>query len=452
MQVIETLSDGLKREFKVVVPADELGERLVQRLTSLKDEVRIKGFRPGKVPVNHLRKLYGRSAMAEIVQAMLSEVATKTLEDRGERAAAAPDYNLPEGDGETENILAGSADLAFTMSYEILPEVVLGDFKKIEVERPVVEVDKEEVEAQLLQLAESGRSFEEKTGSAENGDRVSVAYIGKIDGEAFEGGADDNAAIRLGSGQFIPGFEAQLEGVSAGDEKTITVDFPGDYGAAHLAGKTATFDVTVKEVAKPGELVFDDQLAERLGLESLEKLREAIEGQLRSQYDQASRMRVKRQILDQLDGLHSFGLPPKMVQTEFDNIWKQITSEMEQNSRTFELEGTTEEAARADYLKISERRVRLGLVLSEIGEKNKIEIREEEMQRALAAQLRQFPGNEQAVMEFYRKDPDATAALRAPIFEEKVVDFLLELITITDKPMTRQELMEEDEETAAAPE
>jgi len=449
MQVTETLSDGLKREFTVVVPADELGERLTQRLTSLKDEVRIKGFRPGKVPVNHLRKLYGRSAMAEIVQAMLSEVTVKTLEERGERAATPPDYDLPEDEAVTERILSGGADLAYTMSYEILPEVVLDDFKKVVVERPIVEIDEAEVETQLNQLAESGRTFDVKSGKAEDGDRVSVSYLGKIDGEPFDGGTDDNAAIRIGSGQFIPGFEEQLEGMAVGDEKTITVTFPDDYGAAHLAGKTANFDVSVKEVSKPGELVIDDNLAERLGLESIDKLREAIREQLRSQYDQATRMKVKRQILDQLDALHQFGLPPKMVQTEFDNIWRQISAEMAQNSRTFELEGTTEEAARDDYWKISERRVRLGLVLSEIGTKNAIEVREEEMQRALAAQLRQFPGSEQQVLEFYRKDPDAAAALRAPIFEEKVVDFLLELITISDKTVTREELLDDGEENEA---
>jgi trigger factor len=450
MQVTEILSDGLKREFKVVVPLDELDERLVQRLTSLKDEVRIKGFRPGKVPVNHLRRLYGRSAMAEIVQTMLREVARQTLDERGERAATPPDYKLPEDEGEAERILSGKADLAYTMTYEVLPKVVLGDFKTVKVERPVLEIGEEEVEAQLQQLAESGRTFEPKTGKAESGDRVTISYLGKIDGAVFEGGADDNAVLRLGSGQFIPGFEEQLEGAAAGDERTVTVTFPEDYGAAALAGKTATFDVTVKEVSKPGDLVIDDQLAERLGLESIDRLREAIREQLRNQYNEASRMKVKRQILDRLDEMHSFDLPPKMVDSEFENIWRQITSDMARSARTFEMEGTTEEAARTDYRKIAERRVRLGLVLSEIGERNKIEVREEEMQRALAAHLRQFPGREQAVLDFYRKDPDALVALRAPIFEEKVVDFLLELVNVTDKPVTREELLKDDDDEVAA--
>jgi len=448
MQVTETVSDGLKREFKVVVPAEELDNRLVERLTSLKNEVRIKGFRPGKVPVNHLRKLYGKSAMAEIVQTMLGEVARQTLDERGERAATPPSYDLPEEEERANDILAGKADLSYTMTYEVLPNVVLGDFKTIHVDRPVVDVDESEVEAQLQQIAENGRTFEEKQGKAVDGDRLTLSYVGKIDGEPFEGGSDENGVLRLGSGQFIPGFEEQLVGTAAGDEKTVKVDFPEDYGAAQLAGKQAMFDVTVKEVATPGDLEIDDALAERLGLESLDKLREAIRYQLRGQYEQAARMKLKRQILDKLDELHDFELPPKMVETEFDNIWRQVVADMTQSGRGFEEEDTTEEAARADYQKIAERRVRLGLVLSEIGEKNNIEVREEEVQRALAAQLRQFPGQEQAVVDYYRNDPQALGALRAPIFEEKVVDFLLELVDVTDKPMTKEELLKDEEEDA----
>jgi len=445
MQVTETLSDGLKREFKVVVPVEELDGRLVERLNDLKNQVRIKGFRPGKVPVNHLRKLYGRSAMAEIVQDTLREVARKTLDDRGERAATPPDYDLPEDQGEADKILTGRGDLAYTMSYEVLPQITLGDFKSIKVERPMVEVSEEEIETQLKQLAESGRAYEPKDGKAEKGDRVTFSYLGKIDGEPFEGGANEDATVRLGDGQFIPGFEEQLEGMKAGDESVINVTFPEDYRATHLAGKAASFDVTVKQVAAPGELVMDDRLAERLGLESIDKLKDAIRQQLRSQYGEASRMKVKRQILDQLDQTHSFDLPAKMVETEFQNIWRQITADMAQGGRTFEAEGTTEEAAQADYRKIAERRVRLGLVLSEIGERNNIQVTEEEVQRALQAQLRQFPGNEQMVLNYYRNDPDALASLRAPIFEEKVVDFLLELVNVTDKPVTREELFQEDE-------
>jgi len=450
MQVTETVSDGLKREFKVVVPADELDSRLNERLVSLSKEVRIKGFRPGKVPVNHLRKLYGKSAMAEIVQNVIGEVARKTLDERGERAATPPSYDLPEAEEHADQVLSGKADLSYTMSYEVLPKVRLSDFKAIHVERPIVQIDEADVEAQLQQIAENSRTFAPKEGKAEDGDRVTLSYVGKIDGEPFDGGSDDNAVLRLGSGQFIPGFEEQLVGAAAGDEKSITVTFPKDYGAAQLAGKTATFDVTVKEVAMPEDLEMDDALAERLGLESIDKLREAIREQLRGQYNEASRMKVKRQILDQLDEAHKFELPPKMVEAEFDNIWRQVTAEMTQSKRTFEDEDTTEEAAREDYQKIAERRVRLGLVLSEIGEKNNIEVREEEIQRALAAQLRQFPGQEQAVLDYYRKDPQAIGSLRAPIFEEKVVDFLLELVNVTDKSVTPEEFLKDDEEEGTA--
>ena len=450
MQVTETLTEGLKREFKVVVPAAELDERLTTRLATLKDEVRIKGFRPGKVPVSHLRRLFGKSTMAEIVQGLISEVARNTLSERGERAAMQPDFELPEDQTEAERVLLGEADLAYTMRYEILPAVELKDYKTISIERPIAEVSDEQVDTELKRLAESTRTFTAKEGKSADGDRLTIAYVGKIDGEPFEGGSDDNAVIRLGSSRFIPGFAEQLAGLSAGEEKTISVTFPEDYGAAHLAGKAATFDVTVREVAGPDALAIDDELAKRLGLESLDQLRDAVRQQIQSQYGQATRQKVKRQMLDQLDTLHSFDLPPTMVEQEFENIWRQITGEMTQSGRTFESEETTEEAARADYRKIAERRVRLGLVLSQIGEANSIQVTEEEVQRALAAQLRQFPGREQVLVEYYRANPGAVAGLRAPIFEEKVVDFLMELVKVTDKTVSPEELLKEEEEEDAA--
>lgn len=449
MQVTETLSEGLKREFKVVVPAAELDQRLSTRLTTLKDEVRIKGFRPGKVPVSHLRRLYGKSAMAEIIQGIVSEVARNTLNERGERAALQPDFKLPEDEKQADDVLTGGADLTYTMSYEVLPKVELQDYKGIAIERPVAEIQDQEVEAELNRFAEASRSFSAKSGKAETGDRITFSYLGKLDGVPFEGGADDNAVLRLGQSQFIPGFAEQLEGLSAGDEKTITVTFPADYGAAHLAGKAATFDINVKDVAAPDAVKVDDELAKRLGLESLDKLRDAIRAQMQNATQIATRQKVKRQLLDQLDAQHSFDLPPKMVDQEFENIWRQITTEMAQANRTFEAENTTEEAARADYRKIAERRVRLGLVLSEIGEKNKIEVTEEEVQRALQAQLRQFPGREKQLIDYYRANPEALAGLRAPVFEEKVVDYLLELVKVTDKPVSREDLLREEEDESA---
>ncbi len=449
MLVTETLSDGLKREFHVVVPAAELDGRLVERLSSIKDEVRIKGFRPGKVPVAHLRRMFGRSTMAEIVQSVLTEVARDTLSKRGEKAAAPPDYRLPEDADATERILAGKADLDYTMAYEVLPKIVLADFKALSVERPIVTVEEEEVEKQLQQLAENARSFATKSEAAETGDRLTVSFVGKIDGEPFPGGTDENVAVTIGAGQFIPGFAEQLVGLSTGDTKTITLTFPEDYSSRNLAGKEATFDVTVKAVTSADPVAIDDQLAERLGLQSLDALRDTMRQQIAQQYNFSARQRLKRQLLDQLDETHKFELPPAMVDQEFESIWRQVTSGLQGSGRTFESEGTTEEAARVDYRQIAERRVRLGLVMSEIGERNNIQVTEEEVQRALSAQMRQMPGQEQALVEYYRNNPEGLAALRAPIFEEKVVDFLLELVQVTDKNYTREELrrLEEEEPT-----
>lgn len=452
MQVTETLAEGLKRELKVVIPVEELSSRLDSRLKELSGRVAVKGFRPGKVPVSHLKRLYGRSAMAEIVQEVLSETTRNTLSERGERAAMQPQFNLPEEEAEAEKILNGEADLSYSMVYEILPAVTLADFKALAVERPVVEVKDEEVDAELKRLADSVRPFSPKDGAAETGDRVTLGFVGKIDGVPFEGGTAEETTLDIGSGQFIPGFENQLVGVKPGEARTISVTFPEDYGAAHLAGKAATFDVTVKGVAAPGESVIDDSLAQGVGLESLDKLKEAIRSQIQTRYGIATRQRVKRQVLDQLDTMHDFELPPTMVEQEFNSIWQRITDEMEHTGKSFADEDTTEEAAREEYRKLAERRVRLGLVLSEIGERNKIEITEEEVQRALAAQLRQFPGREQQVYDYYRQNPEAIAGLRAPIFEEKVVDFLMELATVTDKEVSAEELMEmaEDESFVAA--
>jgi len=449
MQVTETLSEGLKREFKVTVPASELDARLSARLDSLKNEVRLKGFRPGKVPVDHLRRLFGKSTMAEIVNDVIGEVARNTISERGERAALQPDFKLSEDEKEADQVLSGKHDLTYTMTYEVLPKVELSDFKSIAVERPVAEVKDEEVDEELRKLAETTRTFTKKEGKAADGDRVTVSYVGKIDGEAFDGGTDENAQIRLGTTQLIPGFAEQIVGMAAGDEKTINVTFPENYGAANLAAKPATFDIKVKEVAGPDELKIDDELAKKLGLESLERLRGLIKQQIQNQYGNTSRLRVKRQLLDQLDERHKFELPPTMVEREFESIWREVNADLNQSGKSFADEGTTEEKAREDYRKIAERRVRLGLVLSEIGERNKIEVTDDEAQRALQAQLRQYPGQEKALLDYYRQNPNALASLRAPVFEEKVVDYLLELVKVTDKPVSREDLMREEEDEKA---
>ncbi|MXN67053.1 trigger factor [Stappia sp. GBMRC 2046] len=444
MQVTETLAEGLKRELKVVIPASDLSSRLDSYLDDLKGKVRINGFRPGKVPKAHLKRLYGRQAMAELLSNLIQETTQKAIEEREEKPALQPEIDLPEE--EAEAILEGNADLAFKMSYDLMPEFELIDLSTLELERPIVEISDEEIDEQALGIADANRPYETKDGAAEEGDRVSMSYVGKLDGEAFEGGSDEDGHLVIGSKSFIPGFEEQLVGLKAGDEKTISVTFPEEYAAKHLAGKEVTFDIVVKEIQAPGEVKLDDELAKTLGLESIDKLKELIREQIESQYGAMTRQKIKRQLLDKLDEAYSFDLPGKLVETEFDNVWRQVKNDMEREGKTFEDEETTEEEAKAEYQRIAERRVRLGLVLSEIGEKNEIQVSDDEVQRALYDRVRQFPGQEQQVFEFYRGNPQALASLRAPIYEEKVVDYIMTLAKVTDKTVTKEELMAEDDE------
>jgi len=443
MQVSETLSEGLKRGLTVTIPKTELDSRLAERLDQLKGQVRLKGFRPGKVPVNHLRRVYGKAAMAEIVEAMIGETSRQAISERGERAAMQPKVAMSEDEKAALDVLEGRADLSFTLEYEVLPTYDLGDFKGLKIERPVVDVTPEEIEQRLAQVAESARPFTLVERGAEKGDRVSFDYSAKTDGKVFE---TNTTAIAIGSGQFIPGFEDALIGVKAGEQKTIELSFPADYPAAHLAGKPASFDVTIREVSEPGELVLDDEFAKKVGVESLEKLRETIGKQIESEYGRATRQKVKRQLLDQLDKLHSFPLPENLVAQEFENIWRQVTHDIEHHGKSFEAEGTTEEEARKEYRAIAERRVRLGLVLSRIGENAEVNVTDEELQGALYAQARRYPGQEKQVFDYYRKNPDALQALRAPIFEEKVVDYVLEFADVANKTVSKEELLAEEEE------
>ncbi|MCW5696693.1 MAG: trigger factor [Bauldia sp.] len=450
MQVTETLSEGLKREFKVVVPASEMDSRLVRRLEEMKGTARIKGFRPGKVPVQHLRRIVGRQTMSEIVNDLLQEQANRILQERGERAALQPSFDLPEDEAEAEKVLDAKADFEYTMKYEVLPSFQLGDFKSIAIERPVVSIPDADIERQVELLARNAATYTVKDGKAETGDRVTIDYVGKLDGEPFDGGADQGAHLILGSGQFIPGFEEQLVGVKAGDKRSLDIRFPDDYGATNLAGKDAVFDVTVSEVAAPDSVAIDDALAAKLGVQNVDELRAAVRRQLESQYAPLARQLVKRRLLDALDSMHSFDLPPTMVEQEFDAIWREVENEMKQAGRTFESEGTTEEESRGFYRQIADRRVRLGLVLSEIGQRNQISVSEQELQKALTAEIRRYPGREQEIYDFYNANPQALTRLRAPVFEEKVVDFLLELVNVTDKPVTGTELIKLNEEAEEA--
>lgn len=449
MQVTETLSEGLKREIKVVIPAKDMETQMNERLADAKDRVRINGFRPGKVPIGHLKKMYGKSIMAELVNEIIRDKPTEILSGRGEKAATQPEITMTEDEAEADQILSAKADFEFSLAYEVIPPIELQDNSKIEVTRPVVDITDEEVEEQVKRIADNAKSYETKDGKAENGDRVTIDFVGKIDGEEFDGGKAEDAPLVLGSNSFIPGFEDQLIGTKAGDEKAVTVTFPEDYGEASLAGKEAVFDVKVKEVASAPEVEIDDELAGKLGVESADKLREIVRGQIESQYGQMTRQKVKRQILDQLDEMYKFETPSRLVDAEFENIWRQVNTDLEQAGKTFEDEDTTEDAAREDYRKLAERRVRLGLVLSEIGENAGIDVTEEEMQRSLYEQVRQFPGQEQQIVEYFQKTPGAAASLRAPIFEEKTIDHLLGEITVTDKTVSKEELMADDEDEMA---
>lgn len=358
---------------------------------------------------------------------------------------------MTEDEKEAEKILSGGADFEFQLAYEVIPSIEVKDVSGIAVTRQVYDVPEDEIEEQVRRIAESSRSYEPKKGKAEEGDRLTIDFVGKLDGVAFDGGTGTDQQLVLGSKQFIPGFEEQLVGAKAGDERTITVTFPADYNAAHLAGKEATFDVTVKEVGKPGELELTDEVAKSLGLESIERLREIVKGQLESQFGALTRQKVKRQLLDALDASYSFEAPSRLIEAEFSNIWNQVTNDLQQAGRTFADEETTEDEARAEYQRLAERRVRLGLVLAEIGEKAGVQVTDEELQRALFEMVRRYPANQQQeVYEFYRSNPAALTNLRAPLFEEKVVDHLLTQISVTDQKVSKEELLADDEPSAEA--
>jgi trigger factor len=448
MQVTETAAAGLKREYRVVVPATDLEARVKVRLDELKDRVRLPGFRPGKVPVAHLKLLYGKSAMAEAIEAAVrdgnGEIVAKLK--TGERLAIEPKVVLPEEKGAVDSVIEGKSDLAYTVEIEVIPPIALTDFKTIKLTRPIAEVDDAEIDQALQSIAEQNRPFVAKTEPAAKDDRVTVSFQGSIDGTPFEGGTGEDVPLLLGSGQFIPGFEEEVIGLKAGDSKTFNIKFPDDYRGTAVAGKDATFAITVKTVEAPGAIKIDDDFAKTLGLESLTKLRDAVKERIAREHTGASRQRLKRALFDQLDERHKFEPPPSLVEQEFTNVWGQIEKDLKDQGRTFADEGTTEEAARVEYRGIAERRVRLGLVLAEIGEKNNIKVTEDQLKAGLMEQVRQFPGQERQIWDYYQKNPNALAALRAPLFEDKVVDFVIELAEVEDKPVSRDELFKEDEE------
>ena len=432
MQITETLSEPLHREFTIVVNYKDLDEKLTGKIAEMQPRIHLKGFRPGKAPVSFLKKTYGKSLLGEIVNDTINASSEQLIKEKSLKPAATPRVDFPRP---IDNLLAEQADLEFTMKVDLMPEFVLTNLSELKAERLTAEVADDAVEQSLKRLAESQRTYADKGegATAESGDAVTIDFEGKIGGEPFEGGKAENFDLTLGSGAFIPGFEDQLAGAKAGDEKTVAVKFPENYGAAQLAGKDAEFAVKVTAVKAPNEVPIDNDLATKVGLESLDQLKERVREQLKGEYSRASRTHLKRRILDALDSSHSFDLPPGMVDQEFNAIWQQVDAEMKREGASPEDEGKSEDELKQEYRAIAERRVRLGLVLAKIGEQNAISITQDEVNRALAMRARQFPGQEQQVIQYYTSNPGAMAELRVPLFEDKVIDFLSELMEVKDR-------------------
>ena len=447
MQVTETLSEGLKHEFKISVPASDLDAKADAKLVDLKDKVRLNGFRPGKVPVAHLKKVYGRSVMAETIDQTIRDTNTQLFSDRGFRLATEPKITMPTEQKEVEELLSGKSDLTYTVAIEVVPPIQLADFKSFQVEKLVADVTDVEIDEAIKRIADNNRSYSAKGegDKAASGDRVTVNFKGTINGEAFEGGTGEGIQVQIGSNTFIPGFEDQLTGIGTGETRTLKVSFPKNYLNDKLAGQPAEFETTATLIEAPQDVTIDDEFAKSLGLESLDKLKEAARERLVAEFAATTRQRVKRALLDRLDEAHRFDAPPSLVDEEFNLMWNSVKAEMDSAGKTFADEDTTEDKAKEEYRKIADRRVRLGLVLSEIGEKNKITVTDDEVGRAVIERARQVPGREKEVWDYYRNNANALAQLRAPIYEDKVVDFILELANVTEKKVSREELYKDDE-------
>ena len=453
MQVTETLNEGLKHEFKISVPASDLDAKADARLVDLKDKVRLNGFRPGKVPVSHLKKVYGRSVMAETIDQTIRDANTQIFTERGFKLAAEPKITMPTEANEVEELLSGKTDLTYTVAIEVVPAINLADFKSFNVEKPVTDVSDTDVDEAIQRIADANRTYAAKGdgAKAEKDDRVTINFIGSINGTPFDGGTGEGIQVVIGTGQFIPGFEEQLIGIGAGETRTLKVDFPKNYGAANLAGQPAEFETTATAIEAPQKTEINDEFAKTLGLESLDKLKQAARDRLAAEFAGATRQRVKRTLLDRLDENHKFEAPSTLVDEEFNLMWNSVKAEMESSGKTFADENTTEDAAKEEYRTIADRRVRLGLVLSEIGEKNKITVTDDEVSRAVIERARSMPGREKEVWDYYRNNANALAQLRAPIFEDKVVDFILELANVTEKKVSKEDLFkDEDAEKSAA--
>ncbi|WP_431470816.1 trigger factor [Sphingosinithalassobacter sp. LHW66-3] len=435
MQTVETLNEGLKRAYTLTITAKDIDGKVDAEVKKVAPQVRMPGFRPGKVPANLIRKMHGEALAQDALNSSIQEGVQKLIADNQLRPAMAPSIRL--GDG-----YEPGKDAEVTVELEVLPEVPTPSIEGITLERLIVSADESAIDTQIEQIASQQKQWEDapKTRKAKEGDLVVMDFVGKVDGESFEGGTGEDMSIEIGSGRLIPGFEDQIVGVKAGDEKTIEVTFPEDYGVDTLAGKPATFDLTIKAVKVSGETKIDDAFAKNLGLESLEQLRGLIKGQIEQEHGGLTRTYMKRKLLDQLAAGHDFPVPPSMVEAEFEQIWNQLQHEAghEEDPEAAKAELESE---RDDYRAIAERRVRLGLLLSEIGNANGVEVSQQEMNRLIAQAAQQYrPEDREKFINYVRQEPMAAAQLRAPLFEDKVVDLLFEKAEVTEREVTREEL------------
>jgi len=449
MQIVEKSVEGLSRVYGVTVPAALLAEKVEARIAEITPTLNLKGFRPGKVPTGHVRRLFGKSLMSEIVEQTINETTQKVLSDNNLRPAGEPDLR-PEGD--IQDVVEGRSDLAYEIALEVIPEFVPADFSEISLKRPIYEPTEDEVGEALAELAESSKTYEPRKGKtvkSKDGDQLLIDFLGRVDGEAFEGGGAEDATLTLGSGQFIPGFEEQLVGAKPGDEVLVKVTFPAEYQAAQLAGKDAEFTVQVKEVRAPKASKVDDALAERLGIENLEKLKELLRSNLQSQFAGATRFKLKRALLDILDEKHDFLLPPRMVEAEFSQIWEQVQQDKTAGGLPPEDADKSDDQLQVEYRKIAERRVRLGLVLAEVGRINNVQVTEQELAEAMRAEAMRYGPQAQQIFDFLRQNPSAQSQIRAPIFEEKVVDLIVSRAKVEDEKVSKEDLLREDDMPAA---
>jgi trigger factor len=434
MQVTETLNDGLKRGYTITVTADELAAKVDEKLVEAQPEIEMKGFRKGKVPMALLKKQFGQRLLGEAMQDAVDGAMETHFKDTGDRPAMQPEVKM------TNDAWKEGDDVVVSLNYEALPVIEMPALDGVTLEKLVVKAEDAAVQEALENLAKSAQNFDDKDGAAENGDQVTMDFVGKIDGEAFDGGTAEDFPLVLGSGQFIPGFEEQLIGVSAGDTKDATVSFPDDYGAEHLAGKEAVFSCTIKAVKAPAEAKIDDELAKQFGADDLDALKAKISERLEAEYAQASRAVLKRGLLDALDKVAQFDLPPSLVDAESKQIAHQLWHDANKEQTDAQDHNHPEIERSEESDKLAVRRVKLGLLLAEIGQKAAIEVTDQEMTQAVIEQARQYPGQERAFFEFIQKNQQMQQQLRAPIFEDKVVDHILEQVTVTEKEISKEEL------------